>query len=277
MKTKTIQQYQVDAFTDRIFGGNPAAVVPLEREWLPTATMQAIAMENQLSETAFFVQQDDGFALRWFTPTVEVDLCGHATLASAHVLFEELAFARERIVFHGELGELIVTRHERGYAMDFPIDTIGADREPAEAISAAIGAPVEEVFRGRHDLMAVLAEERLIRELRPSIPAIASLDARGLLVTAPGDETDFVSRCFFPRTGIDEDPVTGSAHTTMSPYWGKRLGKEELRARQLSKRIGDLICRVGEERVVLIGNAVTFSRGAIAIPEDETGAVGIDE
>lgn len=254
--------YQVDAFTDRLFGGNPAAVVPLP-QWLPDAVMQALANENNLSETAFFVPVDDGFELRWFTPEIEVDLCGHATLATAHVLFTHLGYAKAVIHFHTRSGLLTVERSAQGYVMDFPADEIHPIAKPAR-LEQALGAPVLETWQGRSDLMAVLADADTVRQLRPDMPALAALGGRGVIVTAPGAaDADFVSRCFFPNAGVPEDPVTGSAHTTMTPYWAKRLGKAALRARQLSARGGVLGCALIEKRVKLEGQAVTYFTGAI--------------
>ena len=257
--------FQVDAFADHIFSGNPAAVVPLH-DWLPDETMQNIAMENQLSETAFFVEEESGYRLRWFTPVIEVDLCGHATLASAHVLFAEMGHMGESVVFQSRSGPLEVRRSTIGYEMDFPSDRPEASPESKSALSEALGVEVKEALRGREDLVAIVEDQTAVASILPGMRAVSQLDARGVLVTAPGDEVDFVSRCFFPRFGIDEDPVTGSAHTTMGPYWADRLGKSELIARQVSKRGGEVRCRVTDERVALVGHAVTFLRGELEIP-----------
>ncbi len=254
--------YQVDAFTDKPFGGNPAAVTPL-LQWLPDEVMQALANENNLSETAFFVPVDHGFALRWFTPEVEVDLCGHATLAAAHVLFAHLGYTEPVIHFHTRSGLLAVERSAQGYVMDFPADEIRPIATPA-LLEQALGAPVLETWQGRSDLMAVLADVGAVRQLKPDMLALAALGGRGVIATAPGAaDADFVSRCFFPNAGVPEDPVTGSAHTTMTPYWAKRLGKPKLQARQLSARGGVLGCTLAGERVRLEGQAVTYLVGAI--------------
>jgi predicted PhzF superfamily epimerase YddE/YHI9 len=226
-----LRQFQVDAFASRVFEGNPAAVVPLEA-WLPDSVMQAIGDENNLSETAFLVPSGTGFDLRWFTPRREVDLCGHATLASAHVLFAHLGYSGECITFHTRSGDLLVRRSGNGYAMDFPA-------QPPVHTSA----PAARVV--------------------PDHAQLGKLDLRGVVVTARGDHHDFVSRFFAPKFGVYEDPVTGSAHCALTPYWSGRLGRTELRARQVSKRGGDVFCTFKGERVELVGNAVTFMEAVI--------------
>lgn len=256
--------YQVDAFAEQVFEGNPAAVVPLST-WLPDETMQAIAMENQLSETAFFLPEGEEYALRWFTPTTEVDLCGHATLATAHVLFTEEGVPGEAVRFSTRSGILTVNRLERGYSMDFPLDRPAPAPELLAEVGEALGAPVKEVLRGREDLVAVLESESEVRRLEPSMEKIRRLDARGLLATAPGEDCDFVSRCFFPRFGIDEDPVTGSAQTTLAPFWEERLKINPLSARQISDRGGKVHCCIAGDRISLGGNAVTYLQGRIVV------------
>ncbi|MDF1657498.1 MAG: PhzF family phenazine biosynthesis protein [Verrucomicrobiales bacterium] len=269
MSTRSSQYpiYQVDAFSGAVFSGNPAAIVPLDA-WLPDGVMQQIAMENQLSETAFFVPDGEKFRLRWFTPTVEVDLCGHATLAAAHVILAELKERGDEVVFSSKSGELPVRKSEDGYTMDFPSDEVAATTD--ESLEDSLGAEVSELYRGRHDYLAVLKNETEVRGLTPDFRKLARVQARGVLVTAPAEDpssdVDFVSRCFFPRTGIDEDPVTGSAHTTMAPFWSARLGHDRLRAFQCSKRGGVVDCEVRGERVFLSGNAVTFLRGEVFLP-----------
>lgn len=255
----SLNVYQVDAFTDRLFSGNPAAVVPLDA-WLPDELMQAIALENNLSETAFIVPRDEDFELRWFTPAVEVDLCGHATLATAHVLFRHLNYTKPGIVFHTRSGPLTVERSGQGYRMDFPVDDIRQIEVPA-ALEQALGCPVLEAWQGRNDMMAVLGSQETVTRLNPNMEALIQLGGRGFIATAPGKEADFVSRCFFPNAGVDEDPVTGSAHTTMTPYWAARLGKTRLEARQLSARGGALLCMLEGKRVLLEGEAVTYLKG----------------
>lgn len=260
----SIPIYQVDAFADRPFTGNPAAVCPLDR-WLDDTFLQQVAMENNLSETAYLVQKGDVWEIRWFTPALEVDLCGHATLASAHVLFTHKNHPGDRIVFstrvHGDLS--VVRKGENAYCMDFPADQIQKTTVP-EALVAAMGVEPLEIWSGREDLLVVLGSQEEVENLMPDFRALGTIaKKRGILATAPGKEHDFVSRCFFPLYGIDEDPVTGSAHTTMAPYWAKRLGKSLLRARQISRRGGEVLCEVKGERVELTGKAATFMEGII--------------
>ncbi len=262
---KGLDLYQVDAFARRLFEGNPAAVVPLEA-WLPDAVMQAIAMENNLSETAFFVLQEQGYHLRWFTPAVEVDFCGHATLAASHVLYEELGYAGNRIDFRTRVGRVSVSRVPTGYEMDAPADMLEKITVPPP-LEEALGIKIEELYQGREDLLAIVGSEQHIKGLEPDFALLARHTPRGILVSAEGNNEDFVSRCFFPNAGVNEDPVTGSAHTTMAPYWGKRLGKNVLEARQLSARGGQIQCRLEGDRVRLSGQAVTYLRGKIYLPE----------
>lgn len=253
--------YQVDAFTDRVFSGNPAAVCPLEK-WLPDEVMQNIAAENNLAETAFFVPSEDGFDLRWFTPTVEVDLCGHATLATAHIIFTEMNHDTNAILFNTKSGILTVTKIEVGYKMDFPAD-MPKPLEGNKIISDSLGVPIDSVLKGKDDYIAVLSNQKALENLQPDFALMATLKSRGLIVTAPGDSVDFVSRCFYPQSGVDEDPVTGSAHTAMTPYWSIRLGKDTLTAQQISARGGKLVCALEGDRVFLYGRAVTFLRGEV--------------
>ena len=255
--------FQIDAFTDRIFHGNPAAVCPLD-EWLPEAMMQNIAAENNLAETAFFVRNGQGYQLRWFTPAVEVDLCGHATLAAAHVLFEHLDYPGPQISFQTRSGELTVRRHPVGYTMDFPADQL-VPAAPPEALVEGLGFYPKECYTGRDDYMVVVDNQEKVEQLQPDFRHLAKLEKRGVIITAPGREADidFVSRCFFSPAGIDEDPVTGSAHTTMTPYWSVRLGKIELTARQISKRGGTVYCRFLGTRVELSGAAKTYLVGEL--------------
>lgn len=259
-----LELYQVDAFAEKLFEGNPAAVVPLA-EWLDDDLLCAIANENNLSETAFFVAEGDGYRLRWFTPAAEVDLCGHATLASAHVLFKHLGYDGEEIVFDTRSGELRVRRSEDSLRMDFPASLPEAVDAPDELLSG-LGAVPAEVLAAA-DYVAVFERESDIRELVPDFSRLAGLDRRGVLATAPGNEADFVSRCFFPALAVNEDPVTGSAHCELAPYWAGRLGKHCLSARQLSRRGGSLGCEVGHGRVVLAGRAVDYLKGEILVPD----------
>jgi predicted PhzF superfamily epimerase YddE/YHI9 len=254
--------YQIDAFTDRLFGGNPAAVCPLQT-WLPDATMQSIAAENNLAETAFFVPDAADFALRWFTPTVEVDLCGHATLAAAHVVFEYLQPQRESVRFQTlKAGTLSVSRRDGMLVMDFPVRPPVPCPPPA-GLLAALGGTPREVWKAR-DHLVVYDSAAEIAGLTPDLGALAAVDCWAAIVTAPGDDdTDFVSRFFAPAQGVPEDPVTGSAHTTLVPYWAKRLGKTALTARQLSRRGGLLHCALRGERVDIAGKAVTYLTGQI--------------
>ena len=252
--------FQVDAFTGRLFGGNPAAVVILP-QWLPDDTLQAIAAENNLAETAFVVPLQGAFELRWFTPAVEVDLCGHATLASAHVLFNHGYAAPPDIVFLYQGGTLTVTQKEELLAMRFPA------RPPQQtqcdaAIVAALGAMPREVLRAR-DLLVVFDTQQEIEDLRPDLQAVALLDTFAVIVSAPGQACDFVSRFFAPRAGIPEDPATGSSHCTLVPYWSARLGKQRLHALQLSQRRGELFCEQQGEWVQIAGRAVEYLRGHI--------------
>ena len=254
--------YQADAFTDEVFGGNPAAICPLT-EWLEDELLQKIAVENNLSETAFLIREKDDFHLRWFTPAYEVDLCGHATLAAAHILFNHLGHDRPAIIFHTRSGALTVQRHAGGYLMDFPADTVRPVAAP-EGLSSALGAEPNALYRGKTDYLIILDSQEAIEKLRPNFFLLGQIpDSRGFIATAPGNAVDFVSRCFYPAAGINEDPVTGSAHTTSTPYWAKRLDKTDLRAVQLSSRKGHLQCRLRGDRVELIGNAVTYLVGKI--------------
>ncbi|WP_237067575.1 PhzF family phenazine biosynthesis protein [Microbulbifer guangxiensis] len=260
--------YQADAFTSQTFGGNPAALVPLEA-WLPDELLQRIAAENNLSETAFTVAKEDGFELRWFTPVAEVPLCGHATLAAAHLLWSEYGFAGGEIRFFTHSGPLIARRTGDGIALDFPAQ-IPRPVELEKHFVAPFGiepeeALVEDMEGGK--LLLVFASEQQIRDLQPDFRAVANLPYQGVVCTAAGKECDFVSRFFAPNVGIDEDPVTGSAHTLLTPLWSAKLGKLRLVARQVSPRGGDLCCELRGERVILEGKAVTYLRGEIIVPD----------
>jgi PhzF family phenazine biosynthesis protein len=256
--------YVVNAFAENRFGGNPAAVVPL-KEWLSDALMQQVAAQHNLAETAFIVSENDGFRIRWFTPAVEVDLCGHATLASAHVLFNHLGYDKEKITFQSKSGPLHVQKStaER-ITLDFPAD------DPHEAagipeINEGLHTSPVAVYKSSFDYMVVLNSQAEIEKLKPDMGMLKKIAARGVLVTAKGDQADFVSRCFFPQSGIDEDPATGSAHTAMVPYWSKRLGKTKLSAIQLSPRKGYLECELVGNRVLMSGRAHTYLSGEIFI------------
>jgi PhzF family phenazine biosynthesis protein len=259
-----IPLYQIDAFADGPFTGNPAAVCPLE-EWLPDDVMQAIAAENNLSETAFFVPEGDGYRLRWFTPTTEVDLCGHATLASALVVFRWLMPQRSEVTFQTQqAGPLTVSRDGDLLALDFPARPPSPCAMP-DGLAAALGRPPAAVLAAR-DYLAVYETADDIRALTPDFAAIARLDRFAVIATAPGTGgIDFVSRFFAPARGVDEDPVTGSAHCTLIPYWAGRLGKMRLEARQLSRRGGALTCALQGDRVTIAGHAVLYLEGRITI------------
>lgn len=259
-----LRLYQVDAFTGRVFAGNPAAVVPLDR-WLPDATMQAIAAENNLSETAFFVGEKGYFHIRWMTPTDEVDLCGHATLASAWVVFNEIEKGRTEVHFRSKSGPLKVTAGGDTLALDFP----SRPPEPADgalaALADALGARPSDILASR-DYLALFETEDEVRALQPDMAKVATLDRMAVIATAPGRDCDFVSRFFAPAVGVPEDPVTGSAHCTLVPYWSNRLGKASLFARQVSARGGELWCEDRGERVAIAGRCVKYLEGTIEVP-----------
>ena len=259
----SIPIYQVDAFAERAFGGNPAAVCPLET-WLPDAVMQAIAAENNLSETAFFVPRGDDYDLRWFTPGVEVDLCGHATLGSAWVIFNRLAPERSVVRFHTRSGVLTVKRDGDGLAMDLPANP-PKPCDDAPGLVEALGAAPAEVLTTRDHFVAVFPTQAAVRDLTPDFGRLATLDRWAVMATAPGDEVDFVSRFFAPRKGVPEDPVTGSAHCVLTPFWAARLGRDELSARQISRRGGSLRCRLLGDRVELVGRVAPYMQGTIDI------------
>jgi PhzF family phenazine biosynthesis protein len=252
--------FQLDAFTNRRFAGNPAAVMPMRR-FPDDALMQAIAAENNLAETAFLVREGADYRLRWFTPLTEVPLCGHATLASAAVVMERLEPERKVVVFHSKSGPLTVTRTARGYVLDFPARPSQKTSVPL-GLSRALGAEPVEVFVNAFNFMAVLESASMVREIAPDMAVIASLDRPGVIVTAAGDgRYDVISRYFAPAKGIPEDPVTGSAHCMLAPYWAPRLGKTELRAYQASRRGGELTCRLVGDRVELEGQCVFYLEG----------------
>lgn len=256
--------FQVDAFSSVPFGGNPAAVCPLQA-WLPEAVLQRIAAENNLSETAFFVRRGEVFELRWFTPTVEVDLCGHATLAAAWVLFERLNEATDLLRFSTRSGELRVRREGTQLAMDFPAKQPEAVDMPPGLLSA-LGLPGAQALYRTDDYLLVVEDEAQVASLAPDFVALAAFDVRGIAVTAPSQRFDFVSRWFGPRVGVNEDPVTGSAHTSLAPYWARRLGKNRLSAEQGGARKGQLQCEVQDNgRVIISGHGALFLRGTIFI------------
>ena len=258
--------FQVDAFAGEVFRGNPAAVCMLD-EWPDATLMQSIAAENNLAETAFVVSDGGTYRIRWFTPTTEVDLCGHATLASAWVLFNLYDQAGERVEFDSvKSGKLTVENQDGMLFLDFPSDVISPS-DLRDEVQKCLGVAPLEVYQGRTDIMAVLSAEQEIASLAPVLARIASLPARGIIVTSPGDQVDFVSRFFAPQSGINEDPVTGSAHTTLIPYWAKKLGKNELSANQLSSRGGHLECVHSGERCQIGGTCVLYLTGEIFVPD----------
>ena len=273
--------YQLDAFTDRLFSGNPAAVIPLT-DWLPDERMQQIASENNLAETAFYVKTDEEatYHIRWFTPTVEVDLCGHATLAAGYVVFflenkqDGNALAADQIFFNSRSGILKVCRGEQGWlTLDFPSDVVQKSNLQPPALLASLGEKPLAIFKGKTDYMLVYETQAQIEALVPDFRKMSTVPARGVIVTAPGSSdsgVDFVSRFFGPQTGIDEDPVTGSAHTTLVPYWAEKLDKTELTAQQLSKRGGYLKCKLNDDgtnpaRVDISGQVQLYLTGEIKL------------
>jgi PhzF family phenazine biosynthesis protein len=254
--------FQVDAFSGKVFSGNPAAICPLE-EWLPDRTLQSIAAENNLSETAFFVGNGGNYHLRWFTPACEVDLCGHATLASAYVLFHELNEPGERVRFDTKSGELVVRRDGELLVMDFP-SRPPKPIEPDPNLARALGGNPLEILGASDCLIRYASQEDVLR-LSPDMQALSRIDHFAFIVTAPGRDCDFVSRFFAPSKGIPEDPVTGRAHCTLIPYWAKQLGKMTLHARQVSRRGGELFCKLMGDRVEIAGRAALFLRGRITV------------
>jgi PhzF family phenazine biosynthesis protein len=259
--------YQIDAFTSVPFAGNPAAIVPLE-SWLPAETMLAIAAENNLAETAFFVGGNGNYELRWFTPEVEIDLCGHATLASAHLLYEVLRAESGAIRFQTKSGELVVTSKDDLIVLDFP-SRPPVETETPNGLIEALGAKPERVLKSR-DYMVVYSSQADVAALEPDFRAIKALDVHAVIATAKGDDADFVSRFFAPGAGIDEDPVTGSAHCTLIPYWAEQLGKNQLFARQISKRGGELFCELDSDRVKIAGRAVLYLKGEIYVESERS-------
>ncbi len=257
-----IQLYQIDAFSNKVFAGNPAAVCPLD-QWLDDTTLQNIAAENNLSETAFFVQQDEAYHLRWFTPKAEVDLCGHATLASAFVIFEYLNPLSEEVHFLTKSGKLTVQRDGDLLAMDFPARKPAPCAVPQLLRTALKKEPVAVLLA--RDYFVVYDNEQTVRSIQPDFELLRQLEALGIIITAVGDSVDFVSRFFAPKVGINEDPVTGSAHCSLIPYWSEQLDKKKLHARQVSERGGELFCQDLGDRVKIAGNAVKYLDGWVEI------------
>jgi predicted PhzF superfamily epimerase YddE/YHI9 len=259
--------YQIDAFTNEPFKGNPAAVVPFD-EWPADEVMQDIALENNLAETAFVIRDGDNYGLRWFTPTVEMDLCGHATLATGYLLFEILGTDKRILRFQTRSGELTVEKAGNRYALDFP-SRPALPAAPPAGLFEAIRATPKEVLKSR-DYLLVFESEAEVKALKPDIAALKSVDAHGVIVTAAGETSDFVSRFFAPAVGVDEDPVTGSTHCTLIPYWAERLGKNKLYARQVSSRGGELFCELRGDRVKIAGDAVIYLKGEIYVTSEKS-------
>lgn len=255
--------YQVDAFASELFGGNPAAVCPLDH-WLSDNLMQSIAAENNLSETAFIIPQGEQYHIRWFTPNTEVALCGHATLASAYVIYE-LGHQQEEIVFHSKSGELRVKKRGKLLEMDFPALPY-TQIDPLPSILKAIQVKPVEVYESTFDLLIILENERTVADVKPDFHAISQIQNRGIILSALGNGADIYSRCFYPSCDVPEDPVTGSAHCVIAPYWSERLGKKTLRAIQGLKRKGEVVCEVVKDRVLLSGSCHLYLEGNIFLP-----------
>ena len=259
----SLEIFQVDAFTNKIFGGNPAAICPLE-SWLEADLMQKIALENNLSDTAFYVKKDEVYEIRWFTPTFEIDLCGHATLAAAFVIFEILKAEKKLIRFHShKSGELAVEQNGDIFTLDFPSRPVAKCDAP-DGLIEAIGKPPKEILKAR-DYFLVYENEREVLDIAPNFSKLLEIDAHGFIVTAKGETSDFVSRFFAPEVGVFEDPVTGSSHCNLIPYWAGKLGKTKLSAKQVSARGGELFCELKGDRVKIGGNAVLYLKGEIYI------------
>jgi PhzF family phenazine biosynthesis protein len=255
--------YQVDAFTNELFKGNPAAVCPLTK-WISAELMQTIAEENNLSETVFFVENKNGFEIKWFTPTCEIDLCGHATLAAAHIIFTELNYTKNTIEFSSKSGVLTVEKKEDWYTLNFPSEEIKQIETP-QLLQEALNAPIKKTFVGNWKCMVELENEETIKNLQPNFSKLTELEFPGIIVTSKGNKVDFVSRFFAPKIGINEDPVTGSAHTVLIPYWAKKLNLNKLNAIQLSKRTGFLKCEYLNNRVEMSGQAITYLKGQLTL------------
>jgi len=255
--------YQVDAFNNELFKGNPAAVIPLDN-WISDELMQNIAEENNLSETVFFVKKNNLFEIRWFTPSCEIDLCGHATLAAAHIIYTELDFYEKEIVFSSKSGELKVSKQNDWYTLNFPAENI-QEIEVLEKLESALGVKIQKLFKGKWKGVVVVKNEDILKNLKPNFSLLSEVEFNGVIVTAKGYEVDFVSRFFAPKIGINEDPVTGSAHTLLIPFWSEKLNKINLDAKQISKREGILKCKYLGNRVEMSGQAKTYLKGKLTI------------
>ncbi len=258
-----LKLFIVDAFTDKKFGGNPAGVIFLD-SWLSDELMQNIAQENNQAETAFCVKESDEYTIRWFTPSVEVDLCGHATLASAHILFKHLNFKGDRIIFNSKSGKLFVTGNGKMITLDFPMDYFLETEIPDKLLSGIRSTP-KETYIGKTDFLLVYEYEEMIRRIDPDFTQLKEVRARGIIVTARGRDVDFIYRFFAPQSGVDEDPATGSAQTTLMSYWSKKLNKKELTSIQVSERIGKFYSKISGDRVEISGEAITYLEGEIEI------------
>ncbi|GAB3513847.1 PhzF family phenazine biosynthesis protein [Emticicia fontis] len=257
--------YQVDAFTNKLFGGNPAAIVPL-KDWLPDSLMQQIALENNLSETAFFVPTDNGFHIRWFTPTIEVALCGHATLATAYVIFDTMKYTADTIIFDSQSGILKVKKYGRLLELDFPVQNVFPIESP-EGLIEGIGKKPEEIYQAGEDYLLVYNSQSDIENIFPDFGVLKNVRTRGIIVTSKADskKLDFVCRFFAPAAGIDEDPVTGSAFTKLIPFWADKLGKTEFEAEQISARKGSVHCKLAGDRVLIAGQGKLYLKGKITV------------
>ena len=255
--------YQVDSFTNKLFEGNPAGVIFSSE--LTKNNMQKIAMENNLSETAFVAMEKNEFNIKWFSPLMEINLCGHATLAAAHIYFSEINGSADSVTFtSSKNGSLEVTRKDNYLFLNFPVDNYEPITIDSDLITMLGVTPIE-AFKGRDDIMCIFEDESIVYDIEPDKSLLKLFPVRGLIVTAKASDYDFISRCFFPITGVDEDPVTGSAHTTLTPYWSKKLGKDSLLAKQVSSRGGVLKCALDDDRVIIGGEAVTYLKGSITI------------
>lgn len=256
--------YQVDAFTSTLYTGNPAAVCPLN-DWLDDTLMQLIARENNLSETAFIVRDENRYQIRWFTPNTEVDLCGHATLASAFVIFELLGHKEKELIFNSKSGLLTVRKDGELLQMDFPslaFTRIKADQQLVEALKIS----PDEVYQSKFDTLCIYNDMKQVQQAKPDLSALAAMSCRGIILSAPGLDTDSYSRCFYPGCDVPEDPVTGSAHCVIAPYWCERLNKQKIHARQGGTRQGELWCEINQDRVILSGYSQLYLQGEICIP-----------
>ena len=256
--------YQIDAFADKLFTGNPAAVIPLDA-WIDDVLMQQIAEENNLAETVFFVPKQDGFHIRWFTPELEIDLCGHATLAAAFVLFNLLGYEKDTIIFYSQSGPLKVHRDGEYIALDFPSWKPERVTDYPEELMKGLGITEHLGVYKNRDYIVELETEKDVLEVKPDFSLLNKIDVIGIIITAPGSNCDFVSRFFAPNCGVPEDPVTGSAHSQLIPFWAEKLGKDKMHAMQLSKRGGQLWCEQNGERVMIKGKAVFYMKGEISL------------